>query len=134
MNVANNSNSNDTEIKFELFWELIKAFPPTEPHPKTGMHYEIVTRNNAEMLKVRRKKYIFVDEYSTKHTVRERFYALVTGYYPNGTKATQDNIRSMSVFVSVFKQFNNYINSKTINSIHDVFKVSLLTNKIANIS
>lgn len=132
MNVVNDNA--DAELKFELFWEFLKAFPPSEPNPKTGMHYEIVNRNNAEMLKIRRKKNVFVDEYTTKYTARVRFYALVTGYYPDGNKATSENIRNMSVFVSVYNQFNKHIKSKTINSIQDVFKITLLTNKIVKIN
>lgn len=132
MNVGNSSV--DTELKFDLFWEFLKAFPPSEPNPNTGMHYEIINRNNVEMLKIRRKKNIFVDEYTTKYTARNRFYALVSGYYPNGNKATPENIRNMSVFVSVYKQFNKHINSKPINSIQDIFKIALVANKFVKLN
>ena len=52
-----------------------------------------------------------IDENNNKSVTRERFFVVRTGYYPNGVKATATNHKSMTVFKSVYKQYEMYFNT-----------------------
>jgi hypothetical protein len=54
---------------------------------------------------------VFIDEKHNKSVIRERFFVVKTEYYPNGVKATETNKKSMTVFKSVYKQYEMYFNT-----------------------
>jgi hypothetical protein len=94
--------------------------------PTTNTTYEVVHRNGDEMLRVNRRiNGAFKDTFYSKNAVKRNFYALKTGYYPDGVKATDKNIKSISVFKSVYKHFNNFIyTNHIINlSVKSVYKI-----------
>ena len=49
-------NKHQLNQKFEIWWEMLKTFPPVPIDKCKGLTFEIVNRNDKEMLKVRRKK------------------------------------------------------------------------------
>ena len=54
---------------------------------------------------------LMIDENNNKSVIRKRFFVIKTGYYPNGVKANATNKKSMSVFKSVYKQYEMYFNT-----------------------
>jgi len=90
--------------------------------PTSNTTYEVVNRNDEEMLRVNRRiNGTYKDTFYSKNAVKRNFYALKTGYYPDGVKATDKNIKS----VSVYKHFNNFIyTNHVINlSVKSVYKI-----------
>jgi hypothetical protein len=117
-----------TDFDFEFFWEAVKMYPNMEPDDVTQMTCSIVVKNNKEMFRVNRRKNGFKDECSHKSTVRERFFVVKTGYYSDGTKATESDIKSMSVFVSIYKQFIKYLNQPVFSRL-DMLSIKKISNK-----
>ncbi len=111
-----NSNMFDVETidqEFDIFWETLKSNFTIPANPKTGQTARVKIVNGVEKLVVNRKKggTHMIDENHNKSVTRERFFVVRTGYYPNGVKATVTNKRSMTVFKSVYKQYEKYFNT-----------------------
>lgn len=116
MNNNMNNNMFDVEkidTEFEIFWETLKSNFTIPANPKTGQSAKVKIVNGVEKLVVNRKKggTHMIDENHNKYFVRERFFVVKTGYYPNGRKATATNKKSMTVFKSVYTQYNKYFNT-----------------------
>ena len=113
------------DFNFNTWWDMLslnKALLITY----TNTTYEVVNRNGDEMLRVNRKiNGAFKDTFYSKNIVKRNFYALKTGYYPDGVKATDKNIKCISIFKSVYKHFNNFIyTNQVINlSVKSVYKI-----------
>lgn len=99
--------------EFDTFWETFKSDFNIPANPKTGQSAKVKIVNGVEKFVINRKKggICMVDENHNKNVIRERFFVVKTGYYPNGVKATATNKKSMSVFKSVYKQYNMYFNT-----------------------
>jgi hypothetical protein len=98
--------------EFDIFWETLKSNFTIPANPKTGQTVKVKIVNGVEKLIVNRKKSgVFIDEKHNKSVTRERFFVVKTGYYPNGVKATETNKKSMTVFKSVYKQYEMYFNT-----------------------
>lgn len=114
-----------TDVDFNTWWDMLKL-NDVGVLPETFLSYQIVNRHNSEMLNVNRKiGGLYKDTFYSKDAVRRNFYALKTGFYPDGVKATSKNIKSMSVFKSVYKHFNKYIyTNQVINlSVKNIYKI-----------
>lgn len=116
--------------KFEIWWEMLKNFPPDPIDNCKGLTFEIVDRNNKEMLKVRRKKTVFVDEFSTKEAVKKRYSTLITGYLENGKKATVKDLNNISVFRTVYNQYKDHMKNTQTGSLSDTLIISMITHKV----
>ena len=98
--------------EFDVFWETLKSNFTIPANPKTGQSAKVKIVNGVEKLIINRKKSgVFIDEKHNKSVIRERFFVVKTGYYPNGVKATETNKKSMTVFKSVYKQYEMYFNT-----------------------
>jgi hypothetical protein len=98
--------------EFDIFWETLKSNFTIPANPKTGQSAKVKIVNGVEKLIINRKKSgVFIDEKHNKSVIRERFFVVKTGYYPNGVKATETNKKSMTVFKSVYKQYEMYFNT-----------------------
>ena len=113
------------DFNFNTWWDML-SLNKALLIPSTNTTYEVVNRNGDEMLRVNRGiNGTFKDTFYSKNGVKRNFYALKTGYYPDGIKATDKNIKSISVFKSVYKHFNNFIyTNHVINlSVKSVYKI-----------
>ena len=113
------------DFNFNTCWDML-SLNKALLIPSTNTTYEVVNRNGDEMLRVNRGiNGTFKDTFYSKNGVKRNFYALKTGYYPDGIKATDKNIKSISVFKSVYKHFNNFIyTNQVINlSVKSVYKI-----------
>jgi hypothetical protein len=113
------------DFNFNTWWDML-SLNKALLIPSTNTTYEVINRNGDEMLRVNRGiNGTFKDTFYTKNGVKRNFYALKTGYYPDGIKATDKNIKSISVFKSVYKHFNNFIyTNHVINlSVKRVYKI-----------
>ena len=113
------------DFNFNTWWDML-SLNKALLIPSTNTTYEVVNRNGDEMLRVNRGiNGTFKDTFYSKNGVKRNFYALKTGYYPDGIKATDKNIKSISVFKSVYKHFNNFIyTNHVINlSVKGVYKI-----------
>ena len=113
------------DFNFNTWWDML-SLNKALLIPSTNTTYEVVNRNGDEMLRVNRGiNGTFKDTFYTKNGVKRNFCALKTGYYPDGIKATDKNIKSISVFKSVYKHFNNFIyTNHVINlSVKSVYKI-----------
>ena len=113
------------DFNFNTWWDML-SLNKALLIPSTNTTYEVVNRNGDEMLRVNRGiNGTFKDTFYSKNGVKRNFYALKTGYYPDGIKATDKNIKSISVFKSVYKHFNNFIyTNQVINlSVKSVYKI-----------
>jgi hypothetical protein len=112
MNTNNMFDVETIDQEFDIFWETLKSNFTIPANPKTGQSAKVKIVNGVEKLIVNRKKSgVFIDEKHNKSVIRERFFVVKTGYYPNGVKATETNKKSMTVFKSVYKQYEMYFNT-----------------------
>jgi len=112
MNTNNMFDVETIDQEFDIFWETLKSNFTIPANPKTGQTVKVKIVNGVEKLIVNRKKSgVFIDEKHNKSVTRERFFVVKTGYYPNGVKATETNKKSMTVFKSVYKQYEMYFNT-----------------------
>ena len=113
------------DFNFNTWWDML-SLNKALLIPSTNTTYEVVNRNGDEMLRVNRGiNGTFKDTFYSKNIVKRNFYALKTGYYPDGVKATDKNIKCISIFKSVYKHFNNFIyTNQVINlSVKSVYKI-----------
>jgi predicted Rdx family selenoprotein len=112
MNTNNMFDVETIDQEFDVFWETLKSNFTIPANPKTGQSAKVKIVNGVEKLIINRKKSgVFIDEKHNKSVIRERFFVVKTGYYPNGVKATETNKKSMTVFKSVYKQYEMYFNT-----------------------
>jgi predicted Rdx family selenoprotein len=112
MNTNNMFDVETIDQEFDIFWETLKSNFTIPANPKTGQSAKVKIVNGVEKLIINRKKSgVFIDEKHNKSVIRERFFVVKTGYYPNGVKATETNKKSMTVFKSVYKQYEMYFNT-----------------------
>jgi len=113
MNTNNMVDVDMIDQEFNIFWETLKSNFTIPANPKTGQSAKVKIVNGVEMLVVNRKKgeTHMIDENNNKSVIRKRFFVIKTGYYPNGVKANATNKKSMSVFKSVYKQYEMYFNT-----------------------
>ena len=112
MNTNNMFDVETIDQEFDIFWETLKSNFTIPANPKTGQTAKVKIVNGVEKLIINRKKSgVFIDEKHNKSVIRERFFVVKTGYYPNGVKATETNKKSMTVFKSVYKQYEMYFNT-----------------------
>ena len=113
MNTNNMFDVETIDQEFDIFWETLKSNFTIPANPKTGQSAKVKIVNGVEMLVVNRKKgeTHMIDENNNKSVIRKRFFVIKTGYYPNGVKATATNHKSMTVFKSVYKQYEMYFNT-----------------------
>jgi len=112
MNANNMFDVETIDQEFDIFWETHKSNFTIPANPKTGQTAKVKIVNGVEKLIINRKKSgVFIDEKHNKSVIRERFFVVKTGYYPNGVKATETNKKSMTVFKSVYKQYEMYFNT-----------------------
>jgi hypothetical protein len=112
MNTNNMFDVETIDREFDVFWETLKSNFTIPANPKTGQSAKVKIVNGVEKLIINRKKSgVFIDEKHNKSVIRERFFVVKTGYYPNGVKATETNKKSMTVFKSVYKQYEMYFNT-----------------------
>ncbi len=112
MNTNNMFDVETIDREFDIFWETLKSNFTIPANPKTGQSAKVKIVNGVEKLIINRKKSgVFIDEKHNKSVIRERFFVVKTGYYPNGVKATETNKKSMTVFKSVYKQYEMYFNT-----------------------
>jgi len=113
MNTNNMFDVETIDQEFEIFWETLKSDFTIPANPKTGQSAKVKIVNGVEKLVVNRKKggTHMIDENHNKSVTRDRFFVVKTGYYPNGVKATATNKKSMTVFKSVYKQYERYFNT-----------------------
>ena len=113
------------DANFNTWWDML-SLNEVGLIRTSNTTYEVVNRNGDEMLRVNRKiNGAFKDTFYSKNIVKRNFYALKTGYYPDGVKATDKNIKCISIFKSVYKHFNNFIyTNQVINlSVKSVYKI-----------
>ena len=123
MNTNNMFDVETIDQEFDIFWETHKSNFTIPANPKTGQTAKVKIVNGVEKLIVNRKKSgVFIDEKHNKSVIRERFFVVKTGYYPNGVKATETNKKSMTVFKSVYKQYEMYFNTPVFTPA-DMFEV-----------
>jgi predicted Rdx family selenoprotein len=112
MNTNNMFDVETIDQEFDVFWETLKSNFTIPANPKTGQSAKVKIVNGVEKLIINRKKSgVFIDEKHNKSVIRERFFVVKTEYYPNGVKATETNKKSMTVFKSVYKQYEMYFNT-----------------------
>lgn len=125
---------NQIDLEFEIFWEVAKTKFPILMNTKTVQTAKVKTVNGVEVFVVNRKKGgVFVDENNHKPVVRERFFVMKTGYYPNKVKATAKNLYSMTVFKSVYKQYEKYLNTPLF-SLTDIYMMKKTLNDIKKLA
>lgn len=112
MNTNNMFDVSTIDQEFDTFWETLKSNFTIPANPRTGQSAKVKIVNGVEKLIINRKKSgVFVDEKHNKGRARDRFFVVKTGYYPNGVKATATNKKSMTVFKSLYKQYNKHFNT-----------------------
>ncbi len=128
-------NKTNLDIQFDTWWDMIKL-NGTSVVPTTNISYEVAyNKKSEEVLRInRRVNGIFTDKPCSKTAARRNFYALKSGYYPDGTKVTDKNIKSMSVFRSIYKHFNNFIYTNQIINLSSKRVFEVLAEKNAEIS